>query len=148
MPKASYYPHYIYDHIATYFEPGVYNNTLYQNGTEQAVHPQFNFSQPCDGFPSTKDVMVVMKTGATESFEKMPTQLLTGLQCVPDFLLFSDLVGNKSLFGCKAYANSFRNNKSANTTSTTCSRESRICSTATATSSAFTKRCRTAPFLK
>ncbi|KAJ3490757.1 hypothetical protein NLG97_g5724 [Lecanicillium saksenae] len=91
MPEASRYPYYIYDHIANYFEPGVYNNTLYQNGTEAAVHAHWNFSEPCQNFPSMDDVMVVMKTGATESFEKMPTQLLTGLQCIPDFLLFSDL---------------------------------------------------------
>lgn len=83
-----------YDRFATYFEQGVYNNTLYQNGTEAAVHPHYNFSQPCQGFPSMDDIMVVMKTGATEAFEKMPTQLLTSLQCIPDFLLFSDLVRN------------------------------------------------------
>ncbi|XWW96362.1 hypothetical protein V2A60_004336 [Cordyceps javanica] len=91
IPEAAYYPHYIYDHIANYFEPGIVNNTLYQNGTEAAVHPHWNFSEPCHGFPSTRDIMVVMKTGATESFDKMPTQLLTSLQCIPDFLLFSDL---------------------------------------------------------
>ncbi|OAQ98745.1 hypothetical protein LLEC1_06053 [Akanthomyces lecanii] len=91
LPDPAYYPHYIYHHIASYFEPGVYNNTLYQNGTEAAVLPHWNFSQPCQGFPSTDDIMVVMKTGATESFDKMPTQLLTNLQCLPDFLLFSDL---------------------------------------------------------
>ncbi|KAM3521592.1 hypothetical protein MY4038_008977 [Beauveria bassiana] len=91
LPDASYYPHYIYDHIANYFEHGVYNNTLYQNGTEAAVHPHWNFSQPCQGFPSLDGIMPVMKTGATESFDKMPTQLLTSLQCLPDFLLFSDL---------------------------------------------------------
>lgn len=89
---ASYNPNYIYNQLATYFESGVYNNTLYQNGTEAAVHEHWNFSQPCQGFPNTEDVMVVMKTGATEAFEKMPTQLLTSLQCLPDFLLFSDLV--------------------------------------------------------
>ncbi|KAJ6782732.1 hypothetical protein PWT90_08989 [Aphanocladium album] len=91
IPAAVRYPHYIYDHIANYFEPGVYKNTLYQNGTAAAVHAHWNFSEPCQNFPSTDDIMVVMKTGATESFEKMPTQLLTSLQCIPDFLLFSDL---------------------------------------------------------
>lgn len=32
-----------------------------------------------------------MKTGATESYDKLPTQLLTNLQCADDFLIFSDL---------------------------------------------------------
>ncbi|EQK99937.1 glycosyltransferase family 31 [Ophiocordyceps sinensis CO18] len=32
-----------------------------------------------------------MKTGASESYDKLPAHLLTSLQCLPDFLLFSDL---------------------------------------------------------
>ncbi|KAJ5691658.1 hypothetical protein N7488_012393 [Penicillium malachiteum] len=37
-----------------------------------------------------KDVMVILKTGATEAQEKVPVQLRTGLQCVPHFAIFSD----------------------------------------------------------
>lgn len=36
------------------------------------------------------DVMVILKTGATEAQEKVPVQLRTGLQCVPHFAVFSD----------------------------------------------------------
>lgn len=32
-----------------------------------------------------------MKTGATESFDKVPMQLMTVLRCLPDLLIFSDL---------------------------------------------------------
>lgn len=45
----------------------------------------------CDGFPDTSGILLVMKTGATESFDKLPTMLITILRCLPDFLLFSDL---------------------------------------------------------
>ncbi|KAJ3534707.1 hypothetical protein NM208_g7434 [Fusarium decemcellulare] len=45
----------------------------------------------CDGFPNTDGITLVMKTGATEAYTKLPAHLLTSLQCVPDFLLFSDL---------------------------------------------------------
>lgn len=45
----------------------------------------------CDGFPDISGILLVMKTGATESFDKLPTQLITILRCLPDFLLFSDL---------------------------------------------------------
>ncbi|KAJ0125242.1 glycosyltransferase family 31 protein [Diaporthe amygdali] len=45
----------------------------------------------CDGFPDTSGILLIMKTGATESFDKLPTQLITILRCLPDFLLFSDL---------------------------------------------------------
>ena len=31
-----------------------------------------------------------MKTGASESFDRVPTQLMTMLHCLPDFLIFSD----------------------------------------------------------
>jgi hypothetical protein len=90
---AGYYKQYIYDHLSPYLQgPGVYNNTLYHEGTEAAVHEQWNFSSPCRNFPNMDKIMLVMKTGATEAFDKLPTQLLTGLQCIDDFLIFSDLV--------------------------------------------------------
>jgi hypothetical protein len=37
------------------------------------------------------DIVVVLKTGANEVFEKLPTQILTMLQCVDNLLIFSDL---------------------------------------------------------
>lgn len=59
---------------------------------QEVTRPQLDTSDPCHGFPETEGIMLVMKTGATEAYQKMPTQLLTGMQCLPDFLLFSDLV--------------------------------------------------------
>jgi hypothetical protein len=98
---AGYYKQYIYDHLPTYLQgPGVYNNTLYHEGTEAAVHSQWNFSSPCHGFPNMDSVMLVMKTGATEAYDKLPTQLLTGLQCIDDFLIFSDLVSLRLSWSC------------------------------------------------
>ncbi|KAK9426182.1 hypothetical protein SUNI508_12543 [Seiridium unicorne] len=78
--------------VSSYFgAPDVYNNTLYQEGNEATVVQYHNFSDPCAGFPNTEGVMLVMKTGATEAFDKVPTHLLTTLQCMPDFLIFSDM---------------------------------------------------------
>ncbi|KAI1409974.1 glycosyltransferase family 31 protein [Hypoxylon sp. FL1857] len=45
----------------------------------------------CDSFPDTSNILVVVKTGASESYARIPTQLMTVLNCVPDFLLFSDM---------------------------------------------------------
>jgi hypothetical protein len=45
----------------------------------------------CQAFADPGNVVFVIKTGATEVYEKLPTQLLTTLGCVQDFLLFSDL---------------------------------------------------------
>lgn len=44
----------------------------------------------CDGFPDTSRVLLVMKTGASESYNRIPTQLMTNLKCLPEFLIFGD----------------------------------------------------------
>lgn len=50
-----------------------------------------DYDSVCKGFPDTSGIFLVMKTGATESFDRIPTQLMTALGCLPDFLIFSDL---------------------------------------------------------
>ncbi|XDG03594.1 hypothetical protein ABKA04_003209 [Annulohypoxylon sp. FPYF3050] len=47
--------------------------------------------EACKYFPDTSNVLVVVKTGATESYTRIPIQLLTTLRCLPDFLMFSDM---------------------------------------------------------
>ncbi|KAH6845789.1 hypothetical protein B0I37DRAFT_381139 [Chaetomium sp. MPI-CAGE-AT-0009] len=48
----------------------------------------------CEGFPDTSKVLLVMKTGASESYARIPTQLMTMLRCLPDFLIFGDMDQN------------------------------------------------------
>ncbi|GAB1318272.1 N-acetylgalactosaminide beta-1,3-galactosyltransferase [Madurella fahalii] len=48
----------------------------------------------CEGFPDTSNVLLVMKTGASEAFARVPTQMMTMLKCLPDFLIFSDMDQN------------------------------------------------------
>lgn len=45
----------------------------------------------CDAFSTAADTLVIVKTGANEIYDKLPTQLLTALQCYEDLLIFSDL---------------------------------------------------------
>lgn len=45
----------------------------------------------CEDFPDTSGILLVMKTGATESYDRLPVQIMTILKCLPDFLIFSDL---------------------------------------------------------
>lgn len=45
----------------------------------------------CANFPNTSSVLTIMKTGASEAYTRIPTQLMTALKCLPDFLLFSDM---------------------------------------------------------
>ncbi|KAK5173843.1 uncharacterized protein LTR77_002524 [Saxophila tyrrhenica] len=44
----------------------------------------------CDAFDVSK-IAISIKTGATEPRNKIPTQLMTFLRCIPDVMLFSDL---------------------------------------------------------
>ena len=47
---------------------------------------------PCDGFIHSSDVVLTVKTGANEVYDKLATQLLTTLRCFDDeLLIFSDL---------------------------------------------------------
>uniref|UniRef100_A0A0B7JSB0 Glycosyltransferase family 31 protein n=1 Tax=Bionectria ochroleuca TaxID=29856 RepID=A0A0B7JSB0_BIOOC len=110
-----------YDHLSDYFEEDDYwhqradaagtvsstteapvtENTsgppaLQQDVIRPPPRPAREHSRPvvssqCKDFPDTEGIVVVMKTGATESYSKIPTQLLTSLQCIPNVLLFSDL---------------------------------------------------------
>ncbi|KAK9414523.1 hypothetical protein SUNI508_11096 [Seiridium unicorne] len=45
----------------------------------------------CAWIPNTSKILLIMKTGASESFNMIPTQLITALRCVVDFLIFSDM---------------------------------------------------------
>ncbi|KAI9812717.1 MAG: hypothetical protein M1827_004473 [Pycnora praestabilis] len=42
-------------------------------------------------FPQSNDVLVVIKTGATEAYNKLPVHFLTTLRCTRNYLIFSDM---------------------------------------------------------
>lgn len=65
------------------------------------AHAQSSIDSPCRGFPSTNNIVVSLKTRAANAHARLPLHLLTHLQCVPDVLLFSDMVGiSDCLFPC------------------------------------------------
>lgn len=45
----------------------------------------------CEGFPDMSNIFVVLKTGASESYNRIPTQLMTNLKCVPNYQIWSDM---------------------------------------------------------
>ena len=47
--------------------------------------------ESCAGFPDTSNVLLIMKTGASESFARIPTQVLTNLRCLHEYLVFGDM---------------------------------------------------------
>lgn len=81
-------------------DPGAAANSLqsehhdgFSNYTGSRPPPNDDHSV-CDNFPDTSHFLVVMKTGASESFARIPTQLTTMLRCLPDFLIFGDMNQN------------------------------------------------------
>ena len=58
----------------------------------------------CGAYPTDADVVIVVKTGGTETFQKIPTQLMTFLQCAEDdVIVFSDMehdVGGRHVYDC------------------------------------------------
>ncbi|KAI9825516.1 MAG: hypothetical protein M1819_000508 [Sarea resinae] len=58
---------------------------------ETSSSPKSPIIDGCQDLPNNDDVLVVMKTGATEAAAKVPTHLLTTLRCTRNYLLFSDL---------------------------------------------------------
>lgn len=56
---------------------------------ETAVQPD-NTSSPCRALPGIEDVLVVLKTGITESQDKVPVHVRTTLRCIPHKLIVSD----------------------------------------------------------
>ena len=64
------------------------NNTVKPSNTDlSAICP------PRDGL---EDVLIVLKTGATEIYEKLPIHLATTFACISDYLIYSDVA---QLFG-------------------------------------------------
>jgi hypothetical protein len=45
----------------------------------------------CPESPIANDVLVVLRTGATEALEKLPVHFETTLRCVPDYIVYSDM---------------------------------------------------------
>ncbi|KAJ5114802.1 hypothetical protein NUU61_000561 [Penicillium alfredii] len=45
----------------------------------------------CPPLPGIEDLLVVMKTGVTESREKVPIHFSTTLRCIPHYVIFSDM---------------------------------------------------------
>ncbi|KAJ0326649.1 hypothetical protein COL5a_006837 [Colletotrichum fioriniae] len=71
--------------------PSYQDDRLAQHNVSNQDIPYRPHDPICDTFPDTSNILVIMKTGATESFDKVPTQLMTMLKCLPEYFIFSDL---------------------------------------------------------
>ncbi|KIX04173.1 uncharacterized protein Z518_07727 [Rhinocladiella mackenziei CBS 650.93] len=54
--------------------------------------PAVDYNVPaCRQLPGADKVVVIVKTGATEVFARIPEQILTLAECAPNFMIFSDM---------------------------------------------------------
>lgn len=47
--------------------------------------------EACKHLPGADKVLVMLKTGATELYQKLPTHFVTTFKCIPRYMIFSDL---------------------------------------------------------
>ncbi|KAK0344408.1 hypothetical protein LTR02_011148 [Friedmanniomyces endolithicus] len=67
-----------------------YAGTL-QVHNSTATKSAASFSQSCASVPGADKVLVLLKTGATELYQKLPIHVVTTFTCVPHYMVFSDL---------------------------------------------------------
>ncbi|KAL5433801.1 hypothetical protein PMIN07_000799 [Paraphaeosphaeria minitans] len=77
------------------------------SAVDQKVFPQNDWlpARPidpsCAYLPDLSKVLLIIKTGASETFDRLPTQFMTLTRCLPDFLVFSDM--EESIMGYRVY---------------------------------------------
>ncbi|OQN99746.1 hypothetical protein B0A48_14516 [Cryoendolithus antarcticus] len=84
-PTAYYHP----KPLAPPTPPNPTSDALSLNATI-ATAPSLHAST-CLTAPGASKVLILLKTGATELYSKLPTHLLTLFKCTPHYMLFSDL---------------------------------------------------------
>jgi len=60
-----------------------------QHGQKAPVHVELG-DPSCGGLDGIEDLAMILKTGVTEIYQKLPIHLITTLKCVEDHLVFSD----------------------------------------------------------
>jgi hypothetical protein len=77
------------------------------SAVEQKVFPQNDWlpARPidpsCAHLPDLSKVLLIIKTGGSETYDRLPTQFMTMTRCLPDFLVFSDM--EESIMGYRVY---------------------------------------------
>jgi hypothetical protein len=58
---------------------------------KDSIHIAESYAEKCRDVPGAENVLVMLKTGATEIYEKLPTHFVTLFKCTPHYMVFSDL---------------------------------------------------------
>lgn len=65
--------------------------TTQTHGLEETKNEELHPQSDCRNLPGADKIMVMLKTGATEIYSKLPTHLLTTFTCIQNFKIYSDL---------------------------------------------------------
>jgi hypothetical protein len=81
---------YTYPSLASWKIPTTQGTEVTQNATAVPSAPLIEDELPCKKLEGGEDVLVVMRTGATEIKDKLPAHLDTTFQCYKDYIVLSD----------------------------------------------------------
>ena len=82
---------YTYPSLASWKIPTTLGREIPLNATEETTSaPPPKEQLPCQKLKGGEEVLVVMRTGATEIKDKLPAHLNTTLQCYNNYIIFSD----------------------------------------------------------
>lgn len=74
----------------TAFRNSVVADSPKTSDTSSSVSPPEVEDPKCPSSPLTSDILVVVRTGASEALSKLPVHFDTTLRCVPNYVIFSD----------------------------------------------------------
>ena len=86
--------------VPTTYTPSTPSASGQQKESTQAQHDAISnttgdisktHGESCRNAPGSENVFIMLKTGATEIYEKLPTHFVTLFKCTPHFMIFSDL---------------------------------------------------------
>ena len=92
--QSSYLPHGQVIHPATTPKPqslGKGDEELPPGNASLTAQNTNAADDPCAGLDGLDDIVIVLKTGASEIYSKLPIHFATTFACSPDFLIYSDI---------------------------------------------------------
>lgn len=69
----------------------ILSNENFDHRPNETIQTSYGDDEYCNTFPDPGNIAIVIKTGASELYAKLPTTLATVLKCVREPLIFSDL---------------------------------------------------------
>lgn len=79
--------HYLWNLPPSQSDPSARSARTTTSSTDQSTSAT---TLPCNQLAGSEDIVIVLKTGATEALDRVPVHFQTTFRCSPDYLIFSD----------------------------------------------------------